>query len=451
MSQALESLMRLSAEAVPIAIPEWILQRRSEALGIALDQGLPTRQLEEWKNTSLERLDAMAFARVGPVSTAEPAGGDAPAPTGSGAAELVFVDGHLDSAASSLERLPEGVRALSLATTMREEPALLEGRLARLPELKSPTLVALQTGFMDDGAVIVIDPDTRAAEPIRMRFVSTGEGGDLPSATFPRLLVIAGRQSEARLFQEFTSAGNAKGLTAFVAELYLAPGARIDATTLQAESASRIHYTHSHAHLEGDARFDSTIFTLGRGLVRSELEVVLGEPGAETHMRGLFLGREAAHVDHFTTVDHVEANCTSHEEYRGVLADRSHGVFRGRVIVRPGAQKTEARQSNPNLLLDERARINTKPQLEIYADDVKASHGSTIGQLDAEALFFLRARGIGKAEARRVLTRAFAHGIVDRVADEDLAREIRTRIDIALAGLEEKPLPPLITAEEDPS
>jgi len=231
------------------------------------------------------------------------------------------------------------------------------------------------------------------------------------------------------------SQGVAPGLTAFVAEYHLAAGAKIETVQIQSEGAERIHVTSSHARLEGDAHFDSHVFSLGDGLVRSELSVTLDAPGAETRMRGFFLGRNHAHLDHYTTVDHAAEHCSSDQEYRGVLDDDSKGVFRGRVIVRPGAQQTSARQSNPNLLLSDRATIDTKPQLEIYADDIRASHGATIGQLDPEALFFLRARGIGEAVARRVLTRGFAGSIVEGIADDDVRRFVAARVEDALASL----------------
>jgi Fe-S cluster assembly protein SufD len=221
-----------------------------------------------------------------------------------------------------------------------------------------------------------------------------------------------------------------------VGELRLAAGARLELVQIQQESAPRIHFTGLHASLERDARLESHVFSLGSGLARSELTVQLVEPGAEARLRGFFLGRGAGHVDHYTTVDHVADHCTSDQEYRGVLGDRSQGVFRGRVIVRPGAQKTDARQSNPNLLVSEHASVDSKPQLEIYADDVRASHGSTIGQLDPDALFFLRARGIALADARLLLTRAFSQVIVDGVDAESLREHVAARVNESLAGLE---------------
>jgi Fe-S cluster assembly protein SufD len=250
------------------------------------------------------------------------------------------------------------------------------------------------------------------------------------------MLVLAGRDSAATLLQEHVSVGAAPGFTAFVAEFLLAEGAKIETVQIQSEGAERIHFTSAHAHLERDAQFRSHVFSLGNGLVRSELEVQLAEPGAETKLFGLFIGRDKGHIDHFTTIDHAAEQCTSDQEYRGVLADHSKGVFRGRVIVRPGAQKTDTRQSNPNLLLSDHANIDTKPQLEIYANDIRASHGSTIGQLDSDALFFLRARGISAAEARLLLTGAFARSIVDQIADDELRQSVGAQVDSALRSLE---------------
>jgi Fe-S cluster assembly protein SufD len=193
------------------------------------------------------------------------------------------------------------------------------------------------------------------------------------------------------------------------------------------------------------------VFSLGSGLVRSELEVQLVEPGAETKLCGLFIGRKDGHIDHFTTIDHAAEHCTSDEEYRGVLSDHSQGVFRGRVIVRPGAQKTDARQSNSNLLLSDHAKIDTKPQLEIYADDIRASHGSTIGQLDEDALFYLRTRGVGAADARLLLTGAFANRIVDQIVDAELRQSVGAQVDSVLRSLDEGTVAASDASEAGPS
>ena len=397
------------------------------------EQGIPTRRLEEWKGTNLARLEAMDFvrARQNTVSS-DLVDSDA---------DLVFVNGRLLEASASRAGLPTGVRVLSLAEAAIECSEIPGSYLGQLPDLKKESLAALQTALFEDAAIVHLEARIVATRPIRILSISTADEPIEPetqsrsSASFPRLLVVAERESAATIVFESVSEGPAPGLTAFVAEYHLAAGARIEAVQIQAEAPERIHFTSSHARLEGDAHFDSHVFSLGDGLVRSELSVTLAAAGAETRMRGFFLGRDHGHIDHFTTVDHAAEHCSSDQEYRGVLDDDSKGVFRGRVIVRPGAQKTDARQSNPNLLLSDRASIDTKPQLEIYADDIRASHGATIGQLDADALFFLRARGIDEAVARLVLTRGFAHSIVEGITDDDARLFVTKRVENALASL----------------
>ena len=431
MSRPLASLLARAPEAGT----GWLGALRRDALAAFEGQGLPTRRLEAWKGTDYSALGELDFVRVGPAEALREGPDAESAAGGAGDADLVFVDGRLDPGAVRPDALPRGVRVLSLAEAWAREPELLEGRLGSLPDPKTQSLVALQTALFEDGAVLALDADARMERPLRIRMRSTTDAGGA-SGAFPRLLVVAGEKSESTLLLEHTSSGEGPGFTALVAELLLAAGARCELVQVQAEDGGRIHFTSVHARVERDARFDAHVFTLGQGLVRSEMDVVLAEPGAETTLRGLFVGRDSSHIDHYTTVDHAAESCTSDEEYRGVLADRSKGVFRGRVIVRPGAQRTDASQSNPNLLLSDDATIDTKPQLEIYADDVKASHGSTIGQLDVDALFFLRARGLGEADARLLLTNAFAQRVAETVRDPDLRARVVDRVVGALSALE---------------
>ena len=410
MSVAVDSLMRLRQRFAGEG-PEWLQSQREAAQRAFLEAGIPTRRLEAWKSTNLAPLAALDFARIAPT----------------GAATL---------GASLAATLPAGVRVRSLAEVLRSEPDRVAGRLGRLADPKRSALVALQTACLEDGVVIELAANARIEEPIRIRFHSSPDVYDRPSASFPRLLVLAGENSEATIVEDFGSEKPAPGFTCHVAELLIEVGARVELVQIQAEPAPRIHFSSVHAEVERGARFDSSVSSLSDGLLRSELDVRLIAPGAETGMNGFFLGRGAGHVDHYTTVEHAAPHCTSAQEYRGVLADRSKGIFRGRVVVRPDAQKTDARQSNPNLLLSDSASIDTRPQLEIYADDVRASHGSTIGQLDADALFFLRARGIAESEARLLLTHAFASSVVDAIRDPGLRADLTRRIDEALARLE---------------
>ena len=410
MITAIDSLLRLRQRFAGEG-PAWLQTRREEARLAFQEAGLPTRRLEAWKSTNLAPLAALEFARIAPTgaSTLDP------------------------KVAASL---PQGVRVRSLAEVLRSEPDRIAGQLGRLADPKKSALVALQTACLEDGVVIELAAGARFDDPIRIRFSSSPDVYGRPSAAFPRLLVLAGEDSEATIFEEFVSESPAPGFTNHVAELLLAARARVELVRVEAEPAPRIHFTSVHAELERGAHFDSHVVSLTDGLLRSELDIRLMATGAETSMSGFFLGRGTGHVDHFTTVDHAAPHCTSAQEYRGVLGDRAKGVFRGRVIVRPGAQKTDARQSNPNILLSDTAAIDTRPQLEIYADDIRASHGSTIGQLDADALFFLRARGIAEAEARVLLTRAFATTIVDAIHDAGLREDVARRVDEALTRLD---------------
>ncbi len=410
MSTAIDSLLRLRQRLAGEG-PAWLQTQREEARIAFQEAGLPTRRLEAWKSTNLAPLAALEFARIAPT----------------GAATL-----DPNVAAS----LPQGVRVRSLAEVLRSEPDRIAGRLGRLADPKKSALVALQTACLEDGVVVELAAGARCVEPIRIRFSSSPDVYGRPSAAFPRLLILAGEDSAVTVFEEFVSESPAPGFTNHVAEILLAAHARVALVQVQAEPAPRIHFSSVHAELERDAHFDSLVVSLSDGLLRSELDIRLMATGAETEMSGFFLGRGAGHVDHFTTVEHAAPHCTSVQEYRGVLADRAKGVFRGRVIVRPGALKTDARQSNPNLLLSDTASIDTRPQLEIYADDVRASHGSTIGQLDADAVFFLRARGISEAEARILLTHAFATTIVDAIHDPGLREDVGRRVDEALARLD---------------
>ena len=347
MSAAFESLLALRAETVERlreGEADWIGRLRDEALISFEEQGFPTRRLEDWKSTNLAPLEAISFERVG-TSEQNPV-----VVTGDGVPELRFVDGRLETANTQAENLPVGVQLLSFAEARRQTPELLEGLLGKLASPKRNAMAALQTAFLDDGALLSIDAGVELETPIKFSFSTSGDSASPASAAFPRLLVIAGECSRSTISIECES--TAPGLTALVAEFYLAPGARFESVQIQNEHAGRIHFTSANARLERGASFDSHVISLSPGMIRSELEISLAEPGAETRMRGFYLGRGDGHVDHFTTVDHAAASCTSDEEYRGVLGDRSAGVFRGRVIVRPGAQRdrrTSIQSESPDL------------------------------------------------------------------------------------------------------
>ncbi|MCR9094669.1 MAG: Fe-S cluster assembly protein SufD [bacterium] len=445
MSAFVDSINRaragLAERAADVPSPELasrLSSLRSDGLAAFDERGLPTRRDERWKGTHTTRLADLGFDRVGPADAFDDTTRDAiledPRVVAFDA-DLLFVDGRIVRGSASRADLPAGVQILSLEEAATEIPEVVAAKLGALVDPKTDAIAALNAGLFEDAAVVTLAPNTRPGRVLRILSLATG-ASDEPTANFARLLVVAGTGSEGMIVFESASLGDAPGFTSVVSEFHVADDAKIVAAELQSASASRVQISQTRAALERDARFASHVLCLSEGFVRSEVEASMNAPGGLAGLYGLFLGRDQAHHDHFTTVEHAAAHCESDEEYRGVLTDRAAGVFRGRVLVRPDAQKTDARQSNPNLLLSEGASIDTKPQLEIYADDVKASHGSTIGRLDEEALFFLRARGIDEATARLLLTRGFAQTFVDGIADESARSLVTERLEEALAGLE---------------
>jgi Fe-S cluster assembly protein SufD len=231
----------------------------------------------------------------------------------------------------------------------------------------------------------------------------------------PRLLIVAERYAEATLVESFVSFGTSANFTNAVSEVYLAAGARVRHYKIQRESADAFHVGSVYAHQQEGSHYESFSFATGAALSRTNVSTVLDGPGAHVTLNGLYMVSGTQTVDHQTRIEHAKENCTSHEVYRGVLDGASHAVFNGKVYVRPEAQKTDGKQSNNNLLLSEQARVDTKPQLEIFADDVKCTHGATIGRLDETALFYLKSRGVGQELARRLLTYAFTAGVLEEM------------------------------------
>ena len=336
----------------------------------------------------------------------------------------IFINGVFSAEWSSLAGIPAGARVGSLAQSVQAEPALAERHLARHARVTDNGFVALNTAFLDDGAVIRLPRDQAALQPIHLVFLST-PGAHTAVATHPRVVIDAAAGSHAVLIQDHVSIGDEVRLTNAVTELSLGSNASVDLIILQRECDAAFHVSNTSARLGRDARLGVHTLTLGGALVRNDLSVLLADPGAECTLNGLFLGTGDRLVDNHTLVDHSVPHTTSTELYKGVLSGQSRGVFRGRVVVRPDAQKTNAQQSNPNLIVSDKAEVNTKPQLEIYADDVKCSHGTSIGRLDDEALFYLSSRGIGSDEAFMLLTQGFANEITKALPAPAVGEHVR--------------------------
>jgi Fe-S cluster assembly protein SufD len=400
--------------------PGWLRQLREEALAHFAEQGLPGTRLEEWRYTNVAPLAKVDFEAAG--AEAAPVTRDAVESLSFpvfACSVFVFVDGRFRDELSSPRALSGSLRVESLAELRARSPERLAGRLGRLADPKRHPFAALAGAFLDDGACLFVPRGARAAQPIHVVQIASGARPD--RMQHPRLLVVAEPGSHVTLIQDFVSLSGARGFTNAVAEVALEAGAALDLVLLQRESPASFHVSNLEARLARDARLAVHTLTLGGGFVRNDLNAVLEDEGAQLALEGLSVASGEQLVDNHTVVDHALPHGTSRQRYKSVLGGRARGVFRGRVIVRPDAQKTRAEQSSANILLSEGAKIDAKPQLEIWADDVKCSHGASIGRLDENALFFLRSRGIGEAAARDLLVQGFAAEVLASLPSPALA------------------------------
>jgi Fe-S cluster assembly protein SufD len=394
-------------------------QLRREAIARFGHTGFPTSRDEEWRFTNIAPLTRIDFELA--AETDGPTAVDVD-PFRCGLAGPVFVDGHFAPGLSQLDALPAGVLVKNLRTALAEDDALLARHLGQTAKTEDQAFTALNTAFVQDGVLVYLPQGTVLDHPLHMLFLSTGTKAGI--ATHPRILVVAEAHAEATLLESYVGLGNETYLTNSVCEINVGENASIDHYRVQRETLSAFHISAMHVVEARAARFRSTSIDLGGQLTRNHVHTALIGEGIDSTLNGLYIEDGSQHVDNHTLIEHTQANCQSHEFYKGVLAAESSGVFRGKIHVHQAAQKTDAYQANQNLLLSDSARIDTKPQLEIYADDVKCSHGATIGQLDADAIFYLRSRGIGHREAVRILTRAFAGEVLDRVRIDGLRQEL---------------------------
>ena len=319
----------------------------------------------------------------------------------------------------------------SLAAALAADSSLIEKHLARYAQGEGNAFVALNEAFFQDGGYVYVPANTRLEAPIHLLFVSTAK--DAGATTHPRNLIIADRASQVTVFESYVSVADGAYFTNAVTELVLEDGAVVEHLKFQDESRSAFHMATLHARLGRSCNLISHSIATGARLSRNNIRTVLAGEGIECVLNGLYLTRGDQLADHHMVVEHAQPHCNSHEYYNGILDGRSKGVFHGRILVQPAAQKTDAKQTNRNLLLSEDATVDTKPQLEIYADDVKCTHGATVGQLNEEAIFYLRARGVGAETARRMLIHAFAGEIIERVrhasAREELDKLVWERLE----------------------
>ncbi len=393
---------------------DWIAGLRRDAAESFARTGLPHQRLEDWKYTSLKPIVRRDFARPDArQATADPATIEAQRVPGLDTCRLVFINGHFASALSDRTEPGANIRVRSLAGVLAEDPEALRGRFTGCAPTDFSGFTALNTAFAEDGAVIEIPADARAERPIELLFVSMPQEDSV--ACHPRVVLSAGHHAEATVIEHYVGLDDAANLTNVVTEAVLDAGARIAHYRIQRDSRKGFHIGSVHTQQAGDSRFESHNVQIGGQLVRSDINTSLNDEGAETLFNGLYLANGRQHVDTHTRIHHNVPNTKSEEAYRGILDDNARGVFNGRVYVAPHAQQTAAYQSNDNLLLSGKAEIDTKPELEIYADDVVCSHGATVGQLDQHAMFYLRSRGVDEEAARGLLLYAFAEETLERM------------------------------------
>lgn len=410
------------------AEPTWLAALRARAFSAFEAEGFPTPRHEAWLSTNLARLERAAYAPA-PLASA-PVGCAAIDPVLRAlpqAGRLVFVDGRPAPALSSA--LPTGVTALSLAEALARDPEALRARLEADGPYAAHPFARLNTAFLGQMLWLRVAPGAQPAQPLIVLHVTTKDAG--PLALHPRLLVDMGRDARLVLFESFVGLGGGADLTNAFTDARLEPGAGLEHVRVQREGPHAVHVALLTARLAEGARFHGLTLSLGAALARLETDVRLLGEGASADLDGLYVVDEQRSADLVTHVDHAVPRAKSRQLVKGVLDGESRGAFTGRVHVAHGAAGTDARQANHNMLLSPRAVVDTRPQLEIYADDVKCSHGATVGRLDESALFYLRSRGIGLPQAKDLLLHAFAGEVLARLPDAGA----RAALDGVLAGL----------------
>jgi Fe-S cluster assembly protein SufD len=412
--------MTAVADRVDTTLPAWLAALRQQGGQRFAELGLPTSRDEEWRFTPISPISSTVFGAA-PDATVSL---DSLAPFLFGHDEwtrLVFVNGRYSAELSSIA-VESGVRVENLAQSLRGTPAL-EQHLGRHVAIDATPFVAANTAQITDGAFVHVPAKTDLAHPIHLVFVTAPGSAD--SAVYPRNLVLVEREARASIIESYvTLAAGERYLTNVVTEVVVAENAWVEHTRIQRESEQAFHLGLTHVSQARDSHYRNFSFAMGGAIARHDLRSHLNAANVESLLYGLYFGRDEQLVDNHTAIFHDHPNCRSWEVYKGILDGRSHGVFNGKIFVTPEAQKTDAKQTNRALLLSETAKIDTKPQLEIFADDVKCTHGATVGALNQNMLFYLQSRCIPLAAARRFLTYAFAAEVVAEVALEPVRAEL---------------------------
>jgi Fe-S cluster assembly protein SufD len=331
---------------------------------------------------------------------------------------LVFVNGHFMDEHSDIKNLPDGVVAGNISEAIKNNSPLIEKHFTKYAHHQNNIFTALSTAYTNDGAYVNVPDGKIVEEPVHIIYITSSDDNKI--IVQPRNLFIAGKNSQVAIIEHYVSVEESVYFTNSVTEIFADEGSVVDHIKLQQESRNAFHIARMEIDQEKNSNFSSHSISIGGELTRNDFNSRFNDEGSECTLNGLYMIEGSQLFDAHTLIDHAMPRCNSHEHYKGILSDKSRGVFNGKVIVRPDAQKTNAFQENNNILLSNDALINTKPQLEIFADDVKCSHGATIGQLDEEARFYLKSRGIGEEASRAILLHAFASDVVTSIKTEAL-------------------------------
>jgi Fe-S cluster assembly protein SufD len=394
---------------------------RSSGLDNFRTLGLPTPRMEDWKYTNVRAIERRDF-RLGDSTNANEAQDYLSLGAGADAAcTLVFINGHLSTLHGAV---PDGVTLLGLDEALRRDPDAVLAVLGKLAPSESQGaahgFVALNAAALTDGVFLHIRDEVTVAQPINLVFVSTADG----VASLPRTVVHVGAGASAHIVEHFTGSDDAVYLMNRVTEAVLEENATLELSTLQEDGRKAFHINTTAVRLMGGASFTNHALSIGAAIARNDINTWFTAPNANATLNGLYIGSGRQHVDFHTRTYHDAPDCTSKQHYKGILDGHGRGVFNGQVHVAVDAQRSDAEQANHNLLLSRNAEIDTKPQLEIYADDVKCAHGTTVGQLDSDMLFYLRSRGIPDEQARGMLTYGFAHDIAARLSLDALRERV---------------------------
>lgn len=401
--------------------PEWLKKLRQEAFEYFTENGFPTTKNEEWKYTDVREVVSGKWLVVSGKETA----------TGAEIEHLkseildeieignrvVFVDGIFNRELTTLPDLPKGARVLSFSEAFEDKT--FEANLSKSVDYDFNGFTALNTAFTDEGVFINVPKNTKIENPIHIVFIGEDE-----TANFTRILYVGEAGSEAEIVEHYTRTDEAKYFTNAVVEINLADNAKLVHTRVQRESHEAFHFVTSNANLNRSSIYDNTNITLGAKLSRHDVNLSFDAEDAEAWIDGLYLVEDGQHTDTHSRIDHRMKNCVSHQNYKGILDGKSRAVFNGKVFVHENASGTDANQSNKNLLLSNKARVDTKPQLEIFNDDVKCAHGATVGQLEEEELFYLLSRGLNEDLARNLLTYGFAEEIINKIKIKSIKNQL---------------------------